>query len=183
MNRRWYPVIALVVSLAIFIVFRRGSGARIVKIWPLLPKHETRVFDQRELSSITGTVIHHTTGPAAQTPRSVAEYHSGPNHVCENGCPGNLYHFMIDRSGMIWQTQPLQSISWHTKNHNQYKASICLIGDYNVLEMTPIIAKSIRYTLRYIERVTGNEQIVSAHRDHRPTSCPGQNVQLDSILS
>lgn len=184
MTRKWVFVLIVLLSCLLFFSAARpleGLG-RVKDITRKIPKNNTKNFSTRDVSTITGTVIHHTAGPADQSVESVAAYHSGPNHVCDSGCAGILYHLVIDRNANVYLTQPLSRITHHTLGHNAKKAAVCLIGNYNDLEITPQIAKAIRHAIRYIERKTGNDQIVSAHRDHRPTSCPGANVKLNQII-
>ncbi|MEO0625479.1 MAG: peptidoglycan recognition family protein [Bacteroidota bacterium] len=174
-------VILFAVGLIILIA-RRGNR-RIRNISASLPRHLSRRFSNRSLSDIWEIVIHHTAGPEDETPASIAAYHSGPNHICDEGCPGISYHFLIDRSGRIYQTQPLTKVSYHTSGRNTNTVGVCLIGNYNHLELTPGIRDSLRYTIRHLNKKVGRELFVTAHRDHRSTSCPGHNIDLSTFTN
>ncbi len=183
MNKRWLAVGLLVLALFLLLSMRRGRDLRIRNIVSAIPRHPSRTYDKRDLSDVWEVVLHHTAGPADQSPADIARYHSGPNHICESGCPGISYHFLIDRSGRIYQTQELDTISFHTGGRNTPTVGIALIGNYDQLEPSSAIIEAIRYTVRHIERKVGRQLFLTAHRDHKSTSCPGQNIDLESIMN
>jgi len=183
MDRRWILVIVLVTALVFFSAMRsRNQGFRVRNIHRSLPRNQRENYEIRDLSEIWEVVFHHTGGPTSQTPADIAAYHSGPNHICDDGCAGIGYHLMIDRGANIYLTQPLNRVSYHTGGRNSKTVGIALIGDYNELEVTPAIAAAMRFAFRYVEKAVDRQLFITGHREHRDTTCPGRNVNLEQIF-
>jgi hypothetical protein len=75
-----------------------------------VPKHGTKRFPRRAVRDIRGVVIHQTAG--GDNVNACALYHTGPNHVCGDGCPGLLYTFFIDQAGRIWWANDLEAATY-----------------------------------------------------------------------
>lgn len=146
-----------------------------------LPVHPDREYDRRRLEQIREVIIHHTAGPVSQTPEDIARYHSGPNHICDQGCPGIAYHFMIDRAAKVYQVNDLETISFHVSGQNTVAVGICLIGNYDELEPTDQQLTAVVRLIRYLNRKLGKELSIAGHRDYANKSCPGLHVDVDAI--
>lgn len=147
-----------------------------------LPVHPDRKFERRALSQIDTIVVHHTAGPTTQTPADIARYHSGPgNHICEEGCPGISYHFLLDRAGMVYQVNDLETVSFHVSGANTSSVGISLIGNYSEIQPTKTQLRRLKDTIRFVERQVGRKLNLTAHRDYKSTDCPGDNIILNQI--
>lgn len=75
-----------------------------------LPRHGTKRFLRRRVSGIKGIVLHQTAG--GDSVFRCASYHTGPNHVCPNGCPGLLYTFFVDQAGRVYWANDLEAATY-----------------------------------------------------------------------
>ncbi len=180
MNLRRIAVILLLVGLLVIAVAASpASGVRNITV--RLPKHPTRVYDVRRLDQIQMAVVHHTAGPVTQTPEDIARYHVGPNHICDAGCPGIAYHYMIDRTATTFQVNELETISYHVSGQNTISVGICLIGNYDDIEPTKEQLNAVIRLIRMLNRKLGRALEIAGHRDFANKSCPGEHVDVDWI--
>ncbi|KAA3622134.1 MAG: N-acetylmuramoyl-L-alanine amidase, partial [Bacteroidetes bacterium] len=172
----------ILISVLTIVYVNMGIG--IINITKLLPRHSTKRFGRRSLEDITEVVIHHTaTDSASTTIDSIARYHVEPgNHICDDGCPGISYHFMIKPSGAIYQVNDLETISYQCGGCNSYTIGICLIGNFNEEVPAEKALKAVAKTIRHVNRKLGRSLTISAHYHHKSTSCPGDNTDVDRII-
>lgn len=148
----------------------------IINIADTLQKHKTLKYTTRQLSRIAGIVVHHTTGPVTSSgtaPPAIARY-----HVDNLGWPGIGYHFFIDVDGKIYQTNHLETVSYHAGNPNTATIGIVLRGDFTSVQPTAAQKASLVDLLRYlrnqkefeITQIAGHGQYPGA----TPSSCPGK---------
>lgn len=169
-------VLTAIVVLLLYRLFRQ----RIRIITGLLPKHPTKRFNRRSLSQIEQVVIHHSAGPAQQTPRQIARYHIGSNHVCADGCPGILYHYLIDRSGRAYQVNDLEAITYHAAGQNTRSVGICFIGNYNEYPPTDRQLRSLERIIDQVEKKVKRTLYRTTHQNTCGgcTECPGDYLQF-----
>lgn len=177
----FFALVIVVVSVIVY--YNIGLGIR--NITRSLPKHPTKRFDQRSLSVISEAVIHHTaTDSRSTTIKSIATYHVEPgNHICADGCPGISYHFMINWKGEIYQVNELETISYQCGGCNTSSIGICLIGNFNEEVPTEKALRAVAKTIKYVNRRLGRNLKISAHYDHKSTSCPGDHTNMDDIIA
>lgn len=180
MNVRRLAVILLFIILFAVIV-AASSPAGIRNITNQLPKHRDRKYQIRALNQIARVVIHHTAGPVSQTSEDIARYHVGPNHICDEGCPGIAYHYMIDRNAAVYQVNHLETVSYHVSGYNTDSVGICLIGNYDQVEPTGAQINAVIRTIRSLNRKLGRNLEIAGHRDFANKSCPGDHVDVDAI--
>jgi len=103
-----------------------------------LPRHPTKKFDTRAVSELCGGVLHQTAG--GDSAYKCALYHSGPNHVSADGCPGLLYTFFIEMDGTVYWAHDLDKRTWSQGGNgspvpgtsaNGNFLAICLGGDFD----------------------------------------------------
>ncbi len=80
-------------------------------------------LEQRELSAITGVVIHCTETPDLSSARELGEQIHYPGSQT-----GNSGHFYIDLDGRIEQYVPLERVAHHVSGHNQATLGIELVN-------------------------------------------------------
>lgn len=174
-------IIVAVVILA-FMLLAKSAKAQglfnyVIDISGELPKSSTDSYVLRSLSEINRIIIHHTAGPKTQTPRDIALYHTSANHICENGCPGIAYHYLITSGGTIYKVNKLETVSYHVKGYNTGSIGICFIGDYDNEEPGREQINALKWLLKNIYQKLEREIPLYGHRDYRSTSCPGEYMQ------
>lgn len=113
-------------------------------------------------------VIHHTATSADTTLLELSEIQSRRPSL--GYPPGIVYHYVIPKNGVIVQVLPDNVVSPHTKGLNRQAIGIALIGNFEKDEPTKEQVKSLKRLIKQLDLP------VSYHRDHRPTSCPGNNL-------
>lgn len=91
-----------------------------------LPTHPTKTYDTRPLSQIKYLVIHHTAlGPDVSVER-VARY-----QVDKLDWPGIGYHYYIASDGTVYQTNPLETVTYHAQDQNPESVGVAFAGNFN----------------------------------------------------
>lgn len=175
----------ILLCFVVFLVIYDQLGNRIRNITNRLPVHPSKRFNKRDLSDIDEIIIHHTATPSRTTKiKTIASYHVEPgNHICEEGCPGISYHFMINYKGEIYQVNDLETISYQCGGCNSTTVGVCLIGNFNTEIPSEKVLKSVARTIKHINKKVGRSLSISAHKDHKNTSCPGDNTNMGDILN
>ncbi len=90
------------------------------------------------------------------------------------------YHFIIDRSGRIWEGRALKWQGAHVKDHNEGNIGIVCLGNFEVQSPSDAQLKALE---RHIEVVMRLYKIpatrIKTHREWvgAKTACPGKNLQ------
>jgi len=142
----------------------------IVDVVDDLLKHETMKYDTRPLSRVTHIAVHHSAAGGMLTPEAVARY-----HVNGNGWPGIGYHYYIMGDGAIYQTNRLETWSYHVGSANQHTVGICLAGNFMEQAPPPAQVAAGRALIAWLRRELGIPlENVWGHKDFGPgTACPG----------
>ncbi|MFH1864685.1 MAG: hypothetical protein ABIK85_02255, partial [Candidatus Eisenbacteria bacterium] len=48
------------------------------------------------------TIVLHCTAMAGWNVWETARYHTGPNHICEEGCPTIAYAYFVEPDGLLY---------------------------------------------------------------------------------
>ena len=135
-----------------------------------LPQHPTKRYNSRDIDIISQVVIHHVGVNAVVPPQNTAAYH------VRKGWPGIGYHFYVRTDGSAYQTQGLETVSWHCGGScNTISVGICLEGSFVGNRVPPDAQLAatrdvIRWLLWQLELP---ESAVVGHKDVRATRCPG----------
>jgi len=136
-----------------------------------LPRHAERVYSRRaSLADIRQIVIHHVGVDAVVPPENTAAYH------VRKGWAGIGYHFYIRTDGTAYQTQALETVSYHCGGAcNTHSVGICLEGSFmegRVPTDAQLAATRavVAWLLEYLDLPAS---AVKGHREVRATSCPG----------
>jgi hypothetical protein len=147
---------------------------QVVDVRADLPRHATKTYPLRPLEDIRYLVVHHTGAPGDIAVRAIAD-----EHVRVNDWPGIGYHFVIDPTGVIYQTQDLTTVSYHARQFNPAAAGIALMGDLTValptVEQMEALATLVARVLADLGLPASS---VRGHREMVATPCPG-----DTFLS
>jgi hypothetical protein len=128
----------------------------------------------------TGVSLHHTgvtwngDPPPEQYLRNVQAFHVGPVREWED----IAYHFLIDLDGRVWAGRP-PTVRGNPSIY--YDPSglilICLLGDYEYQQPNEEqIATAARTAAWAIGQFKMRGDALSGHRDHAPTTCPGEQI-------
>lgn len=90
-----------------------------------LPSSPSEEYAHRPLGDIRRIVIHHSALPADIGPEEIAGY-----QVYQRGWPGIGYHFFITAAGAIIQTNPLETVCFHSSVGNATSVGVCLAGRF-----------------------------------------------------
>ncbi len=176
----------LLMGLLLVLLWLLTVAMRPVPLWirdlrTVLPRHPSRRYNRRSLEQIEQIVIHHSAGPSSQTPRDIADYHIGPNHISNQGIPGIAYHFMIDRKAQVFQVNDLETISWHVSGQNTRSIGVCFIGHHDEWEPTEKQMLQLLQLIRYLNRTLGRQLQIAGHRDYANKTCPGKYIDVDWV--
>jgi hypothetical protein len=106
--------------------------------------------------------------------RNVQTFHTGPEREWED----IAYHFLIDLDGNVWAGRPPTvrgnpSVYYDSMGY----VLISLLGDYSIQEPSEDQLEAVTRTAAWlIKRFNLPADAIDGHRDHAPTSCPGDNV-------
>lgn len=167
-----------------------GSVARpaMKDIVDQLVKHPTKTYGTRQLRAITHICIHHSAVSAAVPVENVAKY-----HVQDQDWPGIGYHYYVKPDGAIYQTQRIETVSWHVSHNNDYSVGICVAGDFTYAPPPQIqIDAAARLVAWLMQELSLPEQNILGHKEFpdNDTSCPGEtwlkrmtwkNMLLESV--
>jgi hypothetical protein len=138
-----------------------------------LPKHETKTYRSRALTDITTLTMHHTVSPPDRSIASIAAY-----HVDSRGWPGIAYHYVINDKGDIYQTNWLETISYHAGvagyDNNEVSVGVSLQGDFTDEPPPQAQLDAARWLVQDLRGQLGDLEVVP-HRlmPGASTACPG----------
>lgn len=158
-----------------FLLSRKKSSIPIINnVVDQLEHSSTQNYSTRNLSEIDKIILHHT-ATSSGTPQAIAHHHvkcTGSGRCW----PGIGYHFVIEKDGTIYQTNYLETISYHTQGTNSTGISVCIVGNYDLEQPTAASIESLNKLNIYLRSVLGKNLPVDQHRDFANKSCPGQNL-------
>lgn len=143
------------------------TARRVERIVESLP-HGPVPYRKRQLRQIEQIIIHHSADNG--TPYSIADYHVGTKKW-----PGIGYHFLIDKNGVVYQSNDIDTVSYHLANQNTISLGICCIGNFEEDKPTDAQVESLIWLLACIRAVIGHKPIFG-HKDKGSTLCPGKNL-------
>jgi hypothetical protein len=94
------------------------------------------------------------------------------------------YHFVIDRSGVVWEARSLKWQGAHVKDRNEGNVGILVMGNFEIQHPTPEQLAALRthlYAVCAYFSVPWTR--VFSHREWpgAQTLCPGQNLQVEFV--
>lgn len=89
------------------------------------------------------------------------------------------YHFIIDRTGQIWQGRDISYQGAHTSGANSNNLGIMLLGNFEIQQPTPQQLAALRLLVNNLLRKYGlnPRKDVYGHGDFCNTQCPGKNLK------
>jgi N-acetylmuramoyl-L-alanine amidase len=135
---------------------------------------------QRNVGEINYIVVHHSASKMRDDEEAMLQDHAN-YHINNNGWQGLSYHYIIGKSGTIYQINDLTDITW-TDGLNRESLAICLDGYFHPdVNEKPTDAQIKAMEELLDELVTNHPEFpagqsnVVAHRDHsaEATACCG----------
>jgi N-acetylmuramoyl-L-alanine amidase len=132
--------------------------------------------------------IHHTVTPTSDTIspaarlRNIQAYHQDVRGWCDIG-----YHYLVSRDGQRWEGRGAARLGSHVDGQNTGNIGIALLGTYAIASATETQVRGTgalvgQLAARY--DIARTREMVKGHREHGPTSCPGDKLyaQLPAII-
>ena len=127
-----------------------------------------------------GISIHHTGSPWHGSPgpeqylKNIQHFHTGPEREWED----IAYHYLVDLDGVVWAGRP-PTVRGNPSIYYDPTGLVLIsfLGDFGVQEPNEAQLKSSAETAAWlIKKFTMPSTTVTGHRDHAPTTCPGENL-------
>lgn len=142
----------------------------IIDVTLTLTRNPAKPYLPRDTGKLRWIVLHHSAGPATQTPEEIARY-----HVQHNGWSGIGYNYLIYQNGKIYKTRPIGVIPVCVENHNTESVCICFVGDFtahppsvDALDAGAWLIGLLRQSYPQVQGVRGHKEMPD-----QATSCPG----------
>jgi N-acetyl-anhydromuramyl-L-alanine amidase AmpD len=140
-----------------------------------LPKHASEEYDTRTRADIETIVIHHSATPPSVLPTTIASY-----HINKMDWPGIGYHFIVKADGRLFQTNRLETISYHAAKVNPRGVGVCFLGNFTSEVPTPAQlqagASLVAWLMHELDIALDD---VKGHREFMATACPGNQWLAD----
>ena len=125
------------------------------------------IFDNLEDRTETKHIIIHHSGSEYDDVQSIHKWHKEGNKWSGIG-----YHFIIHQDGKVYRGRPQNAKGAHTYLSNSNSIGICVCGNLDMHTMTDAQEISLKELLVTLRRQY-DEAMISRHKDHMQTSCPG----------
>ncbi len=141
------------------------------------------------------TVVLHCTAMPGWNVWETARYHTGPNHISDDGCPTIAYAYFVEPDGLTYRCLPHDVRSWHVGPWNDRAIGVCMAyeaGDdappaVQLAAAALLCARLVAELGLTPDRVMGHRElegtgfvIESGERVQRK-ECPGRAVDLDAF--
>lgn len=120
-------------------------------------------------------IIHHAEASTC-TVEQIHQWHR------ENGWAGIGYHYFVRKNGSVYKGRPDNVVGSHCLGCNQNTLGVCFEGSYNTETMPTTQLNAGRELLSYLKSKYGIT-VVSRHRDHMSTDCPGNNFPFNALVN
>jgi hypothetical protein len=121
-------------------------------------------------------VLHHSViyyGNDLATARGIQTLHRGE----ERSWADIGYHYLVGRSGGIYEARPLNVRGIHVAGHNTGSVGVCLMGNFVNESLTDEQRASTLLICQWLTLVLPNMTHLAGHNEFNPeTLCPGENL-------
>lgn len=151
--------------------------------WGAKPPKYNRQRHSPNRFTIHHTVTSNSDSNPAQTMRAMQRDHMARDN---NTWADIGYHFVLDQQGRIYAANPVDRVGAHVGGGNTNNIGIAFMGNYNSAQPSEVQLASAGALVRYLANkysISVDSDILSGHRDHGGTQCPGSNLyaQIDRI--
>ncbi|MEM6392559.1 MAG: peptidoglycan recognition family protein [Planctomycetota bacterium] len=92
------------------------------------------------------------------------------------------YHFIVDRSGRVWQGRELKYQGAHVKDQNENNIGVLVLGNFDKQSPSREQTASL---VGLLKRLQSAYRVPTArirtHQEYNPTSCPGKVLQAQMV--
>jgi N-acetyl-anhydromuramyl-L-alanine amidase AmpD len=148
----------------------------------------------RNAAAIDTIVLHCTAMPDWNVWRT-ARYHTGPNHISDEGCPTIAYAYFIEPDGLLYRCLSHEVRSWHAGPWNERSIGVCMAYEAGEsppppqqLEVAAHMCAALAVTLGLTaNRVMGHRElegtgyVVEDGQVIQRKECPGAAVDMDAF--
>lgn len=148
--------------------------------WAVTPPNPQKM---RAMNGVSRITVHHEGSKANNdsTPAQVAAtlQRIQGQHRKRMGAGDIGYHFIIDRTGTIWQGRDWRYQGAHTSGQNAHNLGVMLLGNFEIQQPTGAQLSSMRNLVLSLARMYNLDvrKSVYAHNDFGNTQCPGKNLK------
>lgn len=145
----------------------------------------TKQWEERDPYQIQGMCVHQSLEEYG-TASGNAKYHSGPNHISQEGLPGLSYTGFIEKDGTIVLAWPVEKVTWSqgSASANTLYVGICVGGNFSgpgyvgTQEPTQAQLKSVRDLWSLFKDIWGwSDAQLFGHYHFGKKACPGYALQ------
>lgn len=135
------------------------------------------------MNGISRITLHHEGSPGAaitftDIPTTAQRIEMDRKFHLERGWGDIGYHFIIDRSGRVWEGRSLAYQGAHVKDNNPHNVGIMCLGNFDIQQPTQAQLDTLaRFTRAVRQKYKVNVASIHTHRELGPTSCPGSALQ------
>lgn len=136
---------------------------------------------RRPVAEVVGMTVHYTTGQELGRENTAEWWHNiYHDHTERRGWDDVGYHYGIDAAGRVYEGRPVDRVGAHagTSKGNRRWLGVAFLGndDPGVNDVTPEARGAFVTLLAELDELFGHELRVNGHRDHKPTTCPGDEL-------
>jgi len=164
-------------ALAIFAAWRYSRGRYYYpNITNQLPKNGS--WKWRPVNEVTDITLHHTASGPDWTPERLANL-----HIKDRKWPRIAYHFLIYEDGRVFQTNNLESHTYHNGYNNSKAIGIAMVGNYQTGYPTKKQIDSVVSLCKYLKRSNTSITRLIGHKEYpgASTACPGGNINISKF--
>lgn len=158
----------------------------------VLPAHGEA--ETRDVSGVDTVVLHCTAMPGWNV-WETARYHTGPNHISDEGCPTIAYAYFIEEDGLTYRCLQHDVRSWHVGPWNDRAIGVCMAyaagddppTDAQLEAAAEVCALLVSELGLSADRVMGHRElegsgfVVEDGRRVQRKECPGHVVDMDEF--
>ena len=122
-------------------------------------------------------VVHHTASTSDLTIKDIERIHLNENYA------GVGYHFYIDKSGVIWEGRPKDTIGSHALPINSISVSVCVSGNFEVEQPNQKQLTALKEVLNYFKTTYPNAKIISHSQVKDTEECKAEAKKTGNSLS
>ncbi len=150
---------------------------------------------QRRDPSAIDTVVLHCTAMVGWNVWETARYHTGPNHISEDGCPTIAYAYFVEEDGLAYRCLDDDVRAWHVGPWNDRAVGVCMA--YEACDEPPPdeqLNAAVDVCTSLVRRLGLSPDRVLGHRELEGTGfavedgevvlmkeCPGRSVDMEDF--
>jgi N-acetyl-anhydromuramyl-L-alanine amidase AmpD len=176
MDKRKIFVLLSVGAISLLII-KRLLQKKIINAINSFPRYGK--WAKRQLSEVTDITIHH--GASSRT-ATIEDYNRW--HTQEKGWPSIGYHYVIDQKGNIFQTNYIDSLTYHNGFNNTYAIGVAMIGNFDEYPIPKAQKESLVYLIKFLKKKKALPKLkrLIGHKEYAgKTACPGRYTDMDEL--